>query len=120
MTNKITLTAYEKKCASALAHAFYDYAPEWQCKLPPFKEVLAEAQELVHAENRCSDWRKRLRHPGTPIMPACGFDYVGVEYYLDRNDEKHFNNLRESLKACLRSTYDGYEQDKRDRDPVLQ
>jgi hypothetical protein len=104
MKNKEKLTAYEKKCASRLAHAFYDHEPAWQESLPSFKEVLAVAQELILDESRSL----RIRSAGTPLMPAKGFDYVGVEYYLDKNDEDHYHNLRESLKACLKSSYDFY------------
>jgi len=108
MSKTINLTAYEKKCASKLAHAFYDYAPEWQKDLPPFKEVLSVAKELFHHENTC-EWRERLRREkGTPLMPGNGFDYVGVEYYLEKGTE-YYGNLRESLKACMRSTYEAQE-----------
>ena len=112
MTTKNTqqLTAYEKKCASRLAHAFYDYEPAWQNKLPPFKEVLAVAQELILAESRCPD--KRWRSTGTPLMPAKGYDYVGVEYYFDKYNEDCYHNLCESLYQSLRSTYYWYEDSK--------
>ena len=108
MSKTINLTAYEKKCACKLAHAFYDYDPEWQKDLPPFKEVLSVAKELIHHENTC-EWRERLRREkGTPLMPGNGFDYVGVEYYLEKGTE-YYGNLRESLKACMRSTYEALE-----------
>lgn len=112
MSETTNLTAYEKKCASNLAHAFYDYDPEWQKDLPPFKEVLAVAKELVHHENTC-EWRKRLRwEEDTPLMPSDGFDYIGVEDYLDKTCPDCYGNLRESLIACMRSTYSAWEMNK--------
>lgn len=41
-------------------------------------------------------------------MPVNGFDYVGVEYYIEKGTE-YSGNLRESLKACMRSTYESHE-----------
>lgn len=99
------LTEYEKKCASKLAHAFYDYEPKWQKDLPPFKVVLSVAKELIHHENTC-EWRERLRsNDSTPLMLSNGFDYIGVEYYLEKGSEC-YGNLRDALKACMRSTYE--------------
>ena len=111
---EIPLTSYEKKCASKLAHAFYDYAPEWQSALPPFKEVVKVARELIHREYLVAE----IRDPqcisknsfGVPLMPSTGFDYVGVEYFLDHNCEE-FNNLRKALVACMESTYKPYYGD---------
>ena len=102
------LTSYEKKCARELAKSFFCTIPDFQPMLPPYREVLKAAQRVIHEEARTHECRPNSE---IPLMPATGYDYIGVDYYCDPYNDLG-NLLVACLKKCLESTYDAYVQEK--------
>lgn len=104
------VTSYEKKCARALADSFYNTIPDFQPMLPSYRKVLKAAQDVIHEEANAGI--KMLRpNSNVPLMPATGYDYIGVEYFCDPCHDLG-GLLHECLKKCLESTYDAYVQEK--------
>lgn len=105
------VTSYEKKCARALANSFYNTIPDFQPMLPSYKEVLKAAQDVIHEEANAG-FKTTLRpNSNVPLMPATGYDYIGVDYFCDPCHELG-GLLHACLKKCLESTYDVYVQEK--------
>lgn len=106
----LPVTAYEKKCARELARAFYYTIPDFQPMLPSYKEVLKAARDVIHEEATAGI--KMLRpNSDVPLMPATGYDYIGVDYFCDPYHDLG-GLLHACLKKCLESTYEKYMQVK--------
>lgn len=91
------LTKDEKKCATALARAFYYLVPDFQPMLPTYREVLNQAKKVIHEEVQR---RASVAEP-LPPLPSSEYDYdfTGADTFCDP-----CHDLGGNLHACLKET----------------